>query len=229
MVIEGREIVGDNVDVFIEGGRVDMVSSIKYLGVIIDNRLNFNEHVDYVCKKISKKLGFFYRCATYLSPWTRKIVYNTLILPHFNYASTVLYLTSKANMERLQLLQNRAMRIILQCNRYTSIHYMLNTLNWFNIETYLEINSLKFINKIRSQLAPKECNQRLKTFNETHNHNTRHKNNFILDHKNKKKTQNSIFFKAASKFNTLPEHIKDSRNMSEFNRKIKEYYRAILI
>lgn len=225
MIIERKPIVGYDINISIDNTKIEIVQSIKYLGVIIDNNLKFGEHVDYVCKKVSKKLGFFYRCGKYLSPWARRTVYNTIIMPHFNYASTILYLVNKSDIARLQLLQNRAMRIILRCNRYTSINTMLMTLNWFNIQEYLEINSLKFIHKIHLKLLPQYCINKLSTFKDIHDHNTRGRDNFILDHKNKKSTQNSIFFKTVCVYNKLPISIKESQRISEFVRKLKQYYR----
>ena len=43
----------------INGRTIENVGSIKYLGMIIDKDLNFNEHVDYICKKIGKKNWIF--------------------------------------------------------------------------------------------------------------------------------------------------------------------------
>ena len=43
-------------------------TSVKLLGVTIDNKLNFNEHVDNICKKANNKLHALARIAKYLSP-----------------------------------------------------------------------------------------------------------------------------------------------------------------
>lgn len=38
-------------------GVIEMVYNFKYLGVIIDHKLNVKKNVDYVCKKVAKKVG----------------------------------------------------------------------------------------------------------------------------------------------------------------------------
>lgn len=43
----------------IENKTVEVVIEIKYLGILIDNKLKFNLHVEYICKKIAKKKIFF--------------------------------------------------------------------------------------------------------------------------------------------------------------------------
>lgn len=42
----------------INGNTIEKVPHIKYLGFIIDNKIKFNEHIDYICKKIGKKSVF---------------------------------------------------------------------------------------------------------------------------------------------------------------------------
>lgn len=41
---------------YIEDDRIECVDNIKYLGILLDENLNFNKHVDYICKKVSSKV-----------------------------------------------------------------------------------------------------------------------------------------------------------------------------
>ena len=40
---------------------IEKVNQIKYLGFIIDNNLNLKRHIDFICKKLREKIGFFKR------------------------------------------------------------------------------------------------------------------------------------------------------------------------
>lgn len=231
MVVANKTTMEEyNIDSFrfaVDGQHIEIVKSIKYLGVILDSELKFEEHVNYICKKISKKLGVLYRCSSYLTLWTRKTVFDSIVLPHFNFASTILYLCNKSEKKRLQVLQNRAMRIILQCDWYTSSERMLSALNWLDIEKLLEFNALKFIHKIKLGLMPKYCADKLTTFSEVHEHNTRHREDFILDHKQKKATQNSVFFKTLVVYNTLPLDIKNCDCVKKFSISLKNHLSSL--
>lgn len=44
-----------------DGTEIERVKNIKYLGIIIDNKLRFEEHCDYMLKKIGKKISFLNR------------------------------------------------------------------------------------------------------------------------------------------------------------------------
>lgn len=68
MVLSRDKDMGQ-LDIRIDRQSVEIVSKIKYLGIIVDNTLKFGENVDYVCKKISQKLGVLNRCKKFLSMW----------------------------------------------------------------------------------------------------------------------------------------------------------------
>lgn len=38
---------------------IEKIKEIKYLGVVLDQKLLFGSHIDYICKKIAKKIVFF--------------------------------------------------------------------------------------------------------------------------------------------------------------------------
>lgn len=54
-------------------------------------------------------------------------------MPHLNYCSTLMISCNKEQIDSIQKLQNRAMRIILKCDYLTPIEYMLKELNWLSI------------------------------------------------------------------------------------------------
>lgn len=207
----------------IENDSIEIVEKHKYLGVIIDKKLKFNYHVDYICKKIAQKVGVLYRSGAYLSQWSRQTIYNTIVLPHFHYASTILYMANCGEQNRLQVLQNRAMRAILRCSRYESVNGMLKKLNWMNTKELLEYSALVFIHRIKLGLSPNYLNGKLKTFAEVHDHDTRSKTSFILEHHNTKSAQNTVFFKAVIAYNKLNNELKNMP-LESFKSNLRKIY-----
>lgn len=59
MVINSRSEI--NVNIKVENSVIEVVNSYKYLGVILDNKFDFKENINYVCKKMSKKVGLLGR------------------------------------------------------------------------------------------------------------------------------------------------------------------------
>lgn len=107
---------------------MERVNSIKYLGFIVDEKLNFHEHIEYLRKKVAKKVGFLCRINKKLNYLDKITIYHTIIAPHFEYCASILYTCTKSDIAKLQILQNRAMRTILRCHKMTSSLVMLKRL-----------------------------------------------------------------------------------------------------
>ena len=80
------------------GSRIERVHEIKYLGVILDQNLNFNSHIDFIVKKSSQKLGALAMVRKCINRPTSLMLYKSMILPHFDYCSIVYMNTSQANL-----------------------------------------------------------------------------------------------------------------------------------
>jgi hypothetical protein len=98
----------------IDNEPLEEVESIKYLGVQIDNKQTFKKRLELVIKKMAKKIGFLGRISNKLTCRTKTMIYQSSIQPHIDYCSSVIFMTSEGEIRSLQLIQNRAMRIILK-------------------------------------------------------------------------------------------------------------------
>ena len=158
-----------------------------------------------------------------MSVVTSITVYNTIIQPHFDYCASLLYSLGSNKLSVLQKLQNRGMRIILKCNRYVPIGFMLASLQWLSVTDRLYYLSMIFIFKIKNKLLPPYFDQFIIYNNEVHNYDTRTNNNFYINRQNLSQTMNGLFYKGLNEFNKLPMNIKKSNNLPEFKRGILKH------
>ena len=105
-----------NVSISVVG--LNMCTETKLLGIIIDNSLSWEKQIEYVCSKVSPKIGILYRLSEFLSQNILNIIYNTIIQPDFDYCVTVWGNCSSVHFNKLQKLQNRAARITLRLHVY---------------------------------------------------------------------------------------------------------------
>jgi len=119
MLIRGirRKVAEQDFKIKFQGGELEVVNKLRYLGVVIDKNLNFAEYIDYIGKKIGAKLGVLRRVGNDMIPYMRCIIYKSVIAPLFDYCASVLIGLSKTGLKYLQKLQNKAMRVVLRCNR----------------------------------------------------------------------------------------------------------------
>lgn len=211
--------------VCIDNEQIQHTTQMRYLGVILDPQLNFSAHVNFICRKIGKKIGFFRRISHSLSHWSRLLVFNTIIYPHFNYCNSLLISCNNTDVQRLQVLQNKAMRIILSCTRYTPVRLMLGSLGWLSVSQGIEVSSTLFIFKIKHKLLPAYLQEYLIPRYMKHSYNIRSKNDFDIDFARTTHMQKSLFSDGLRLFNALPSEIRDSPNVRVFLHKLKRFYR----
>lgn len=208
----------------INNTKVESVSEIKYLGIILDQQLSFAKHVDYLCKKIGKKISFFRRISTDLTQWSKLIIYNTIIYPHFNYCSSLLISCSVQDKKRLQVLHNKGMRVILNCDRYTPISNMLDQLGWISVEQSIERANLILIYKIEKNLVPTYLKSFLVKRSNLHNYPVRSAENYNIDCTTISFLKKSTFSDGLRLYNALPTEIKSSTNLKAFIKNITKWY-----
>ena len=88
------------------------VHVFKYLGVILDPSLTWNDHIDYIVKKISSRSGLLRKARKILPKQACVIMYNAMILPLFYYCCVIWDGCGKTNQQYLEKLQRRAAGII---------------------------------------------------------------------------------------------------------------------
>ena len=57
------------------GKTISSVSSTKFLGVIIDDKLKWTAHIQYIKSKLSKSFGILYKCRNYFDKETMRNLY----------------------------------------------------------------------------------------------------------------------------------------------------------
>ncbi len=77
----------------------------------IDKNMNRNYYIDKMCSKLSRRLGILRRLKINLPEETLYMLYNSIVLPLFDYGDVVYGNCSAITLKRLQVLQNRGTRL----------------------------------------------------------------------------------------------------------------------
>ena len=92
--------------------KINNSKSEKLLGVTLDNKLTLNEHVTNLCKTASKKLHALARISRYMSTEKRRIIMKSFISSQFGYCPLVWMMHSRILNNRINKIQERALRIV---------------------------------------------------------------------------------------------------------------------
>ena len=133
---------------------LDNVDNEKLLGVHLDSHLQFNKHVDVVCRSITSKIALLKRIKRYLPLSYRTLYYNAYVLPCIDYCLTIWGNTSKTNLERIHKLQKCAARVILDAPPDSPSLPLFNELGWLNVFERVELNKGVLLYKIVNGMCP---------------------------------------------------------------------------
>ena len=115
---------------------VSQVTSTKFLGINIDEKLNWTAHLSTINKRISHSLMAIRQVKHYLPLSSLKTLYFSLIHPHLLYGIIAWGNAKQTHIKRTQILQKRALRYITQS------HYNAHTDPLYKATKILKLNDL---------------------------------------------------------------------------------------
>ena len=190
---------------------ISSTCNTKFLGIIVDNHLNFRSHVDFICSKVSKVVGMLFRLNNVLPTEALKTLYSTLLVPHLMYGIEIWYGILKTNDEKLFKLQKKSIRAI-NCLPYAAhTNECFKNMNLLKLEDLYKQRVLLYMFKA----------DYLSTNEMIHNYPTRNSNNIVIPLFNRARTQCTIFYKGIILWNNLPANTKSIRSENTFKRTIK--------
>jgi hypothetical protein len=210
-----------DINLRIDNQSITKVEYTKFLGVFIDQNLNWSFHIEHICNKIVKNLSTIYRTKHKLTKTALRHLYNSLIDPHINYCIEIWGNVPDNKLIKISTLQKRAIRLIENINPYSPstncfknnkilkikdiIEMRLCTLGYTASKTKLPLNLQKYFNF---------------TFN-THNYDTRNNKNFERSKYVNKFSKISIIEKIKYRFNNVKTEIKNQPTLASFKNKLK--------
>ena len=205
----------DIADVFMNNKKIEYASSTRFLGVIIDDKLKFNLHINAITKKISKNIGVLYKLKQYLPCETLLSVYRSIIEVYINYCNLLFGNASYTHLSPLVVAQKKAIRIVAN-QPYRShtnpIFLFLNLLKVadiykYQLGIYMWKNEVIFEQNFRINL-----------------HNTRSGDHYVPSRQRLTRAFNqSIMYQAPHNWQDIPATIINSPSLSSFKRNFKSH------
>lgn len=207
----------------ISNSTINRVSSFKYLGILIQENLKWNLHIDSICRKITGISSVLNRLGNKVHHKSRIALYYSMVNSHLSYLTPVWSTSASQNdISRLQVAQNYSLRKIFSPDYY---HYDLSTseimqkYKILNIRQLIHQNNLLMIYKIDKCLM--KCNYRL---NRTPNHEyaTRSRSRPRLTAFRTNTGKSSVFRSCTDLYNTMPLNLRNEPTIHSFKRKLKK-------
>ena len=181
--------------------------SIKILGVHIDKTLSWSKQIGIVKKNATNIIRKIHRINKFLPLKLKMILYNTLIVPIFNYADIIWGGCTKTQARRLQVSQNFAARSILGKSKYDSGKEALKELKLLNLEQRRVVHESVFAHKgLNGNLPISIQNKYYKYLSKLNTRKNKYKKLNIPQH-NLAKFKKSPIYRTISSWNKAPENL----------------------
>ena len=211
-------------NIYYNNALIKMCASSKYLGINLDTKLDFKSHIANIEIKISRSIGILNKLRSLFPSSTLLLLYFTLIHPHLLYGLPLWGCTFGSYLKKLQSLQYKAIRIISNTSRRSSITKQYHNLGILKIIDLYAYEVAKLIHQHTMQKLPYCFTSFFTNISDIHAKNTRSnsKNNFYLPKYSTTRCQKSIRFQGPEIWNSLSPEIRN-QPYSKFKNNLKKH------
>ena len=193
-------------DIYIEGNKIERVTTFDFLGVTINETLTWKDHIQKLCAKISKVIGIIGKCKKFLHSSVLLKIYNALILSRINYGILCWGFENK----RIYKLQKKALRLICKTHYLAHSDPLFIDLNTMKVKEIYIRHCLKFYYNHEKGWLPSYFNNFLVRNINNHDHNTRHRNELQSHTTNRISSEKVLRHLLPKLLINVPNMIKDS-------------------
>ena len=214
--------------IVLELNRIKIFEStkIKYLGLILDNRLSFKFHISELSKKLSRSVGMLFKIRDFTQKSTLISLYHSIFNSHLTYGLPAWGHSTQTLLDRLNKLQKKAIRAISFASFSAPSKPLFKSLGLLKLDqlTYFKMASLLW--DVDHGTIPPTLLTYFKKTNSVHQHATRQATSgkYCVPKTQSKLGANSFQSKGTSILNELKDmHIyKDALSKKQFLTKLKD-------
>ena len=221
--IKNKNVDVDVIKVHIANNEINMVDSVKFLGLIIDSKLTWKQHINEISRKISCVIGVLNKIKFMLPLSVLANLYNSMILPYLTYCNIIWGNCANYLLQQLFLLQKRAIRIITKSPYLAHSNVLFSQLNILNIyDLHLYLVAI-FMFLYMKNILPENFNNFFTPQRNINKYVTRNADNLYLPNYRYKFSRTMIKYRGPLVWNMLQHDLKDCFSLSTFKRKYKLY------
>lgn len=139
--------------IIIDDNEVKSTKCLKLLGVYIDNRLQFDEHIANICKRSSQRVGVLMRLRNMIPTDTKLKLFKAAILPYLTYSHLVWHFCRASDTRKLERIQERALRAVY-CDKGSSYDKLLDMANLSTLQNRRLQDIAILMYKVKNNLSP---------------------------------------------------------------------------
>ena len=202
-------IISESHLIKIESKSIEQVTSTKFLGIYIDNKLTWQDHIEYLCSKLSPLCYALFRLRDITNRSVCLVFYHSHVLSRLRYG--IIFWGMSGHFNRLFKLQKRIVRTIVGASRLQSCRTIFKDLSLLNLPCLFIYEILLYV---------KNNYQNFLSNNYFHEYDTRFNMDLTTPSHNLKLFENGPTYMGIKCFNKLPIEIKNIANIRIYKKQV---------
>ena len=212
-LVSNRKHSDNNIPIILNNQILKFTDLCTFLGVILDNRLTFSNHIKFITNKLAKSTGVFYCIKDFLDTQARLKFYYGFVYPYIAYNIIVWGSTYRSHLNPLILQQKRIIRLIANADRLEHTSPLFYRYNILKVEDVYRYFICIHVFKSRNN----------REFIIDHQYPTRSRENAAIGFQRLTKSQQSVSFAGPNIWNQLPISIRQIKSFPKFKTCLKKY------
>ncbi len=206
----------------LDGCSLDSSSSVRNLGVLFDSNLSFDSHVSSICKTAIFHLKNISKLRPMLSMSNTEMLIHVFMTSRINYFNALLGGCSTHLINKLQMVQNAAARVLPRTRKYDHISPVMSTMYWLPIKHCIDFKILLITYKALNGLAPQYLSELSSHYSPPRPLRSQNSGHLIIPTISKSTACGSSFFYLAPKlWNNLPNTVREADTLCQFKSRLK--------
>ena len=218
MIITNRSLNMLGNEIVLDGKYLQSTECSMFLGIKIDNKLKFTDHINFIVNKLSKSIGIFAKVKNKLPLNSRLNYYYCFVYPFITYNIIIWGKAYTSHVEPIITLHKRMVRLMKDADFLAHTNPLFIELNILKFE-----DIYKYFTSIFMFNAIKEGN-----FCTEHTLNTRNRDQAQPAYHRTTQGQQSLSYMGPKVWNELPNEIRNLKNLTTFKCKLKKHITLVI-
>ena len=223
-IVIGRNEPHHNLHLQIDNVDIERQTSVKFLGMYLDDKLTWSTHIDHVKSKLSKSLYVMNKSKRYLTEEHLCVLYHTMIQTYLNYGILLWGAAKRSYLHKVFRLQKKAIRVVTKSAYNAHTAPLFSRTGILHLHDLHHVELLKLMFDVINLVAPSKISDYYTFIADIHQHNTPQSTGIHITERRTQTANASILHSGPKLWSSMSNEIKQLQSRNVFKRRIKGHY-----
>ena len=199
-------------------------NKVKYLGLIIDETLSWQDHIDYIIASLSKFYGIFNKIKHMVPKKHKLTIYNAYVLSKIRYGIEIYGSVNKTQNKKLQVVSNKLLKILFCMSPLHSTNQLHQGLDILQVIDVYKASVLKFVSLCLRKISLPMFKDYYQSRRNMHDRNLRDFNVLHVPEGYSAMALSSTKIQGAKLWNNLPLDIRKLDDVTHFKKALHRHF-----